>query len=164
MVRHIAPGLSKEIDEQALRLYLDAGYVPAPLSIHESIRKLPAHTDFRKKHGGSREATDTDFSMTIEPNLAWARRSEDDLLDELDEIISRSVKLRMISDVPLGAFLSGGIDSFRVAMMQNMQSCPWLVTFTQVCLSSGTTRAFMRARWPIIFLLIITASGSGSTT
>jgi len=66
----------------------------------------------------------------IVPEVSWANRSEDDLLDELDEVLMQSVKQRMISDVPFGAFLSGGIDSsLMVAMMGKHLSAP-IKTFT----------------------------------
>jgi len=121
--------LSREIDVQALRLYLDCGYIPAPYSIYEDIRKLPpAHylTVIKNKLTIKRY---WDFrQITVEPS--WESRKEEDLIDELDEIISRSVRSRMISDVPLGAFLSGGIDSsLVVAIMAKYSSHP-VKTFT----------------------------------
>lgn len=121
--------LSKEMDEQALRLYLECGYIPAAYSIHESVRKLPpAHFLTVDENGLSIERY-WDFRK-IAPETSWVGRSEEDLLDELEEIISRSVKSRMISDVPLGAFLSGGIDSsLIVAMMKRHTNRP-VKTFT----------------------------------
>jgi len=121
--------LSREIDVQALRLYLDCGYIPAPYSIFEDIRKLPpAHylTVIKNKLTIKRY---WDFrQITVEPS--WINRKEEDLIDELDEIVSRSVRSRMISDVPLGAFLSGGIDSsLVVAIMAKYSSHP-VKTFT----------------------------------
>lgn len=121
--------LSRGIDEQALSLYLDCGYIPAPYSIYKDIRKLPpAHylTVIKNKLTIKRY---WDFrQITVEPS--WENRKEEDLIDELDEIISRSVRSRMISDVPLGAFLSGGIDSsLVVAIMAKYSSHP-VKTFT----------------------------------
>lgn len=125
----IKPSISKEYDHQALRFFLESGYVPAPHSIHDQIKKLPAAHYL--------EVTENQINiqsywnlLDIAPDYSWNKRSENDLLDELDELFQRNIKLRMISDVPLGAFLSGGIDSsLVVAMMQKQTSNP-IQTFT----------------------------------
>ena len=103
---------------------MESGYIPAPLSIYKEIRKLPpAHWLLL-----------TETSLTIErywdfrhiaPDSSWEKRHEEDLLDELDEILTRSISLRMVSDAPIGAFLSGGIDSsLVVAKMAQQSSSP----------------------------------------
>ncbi len=121
--------LSKEIDEQALRLYLDCGYIPAPYSIYNDVSKLPpAHYLLVHKNELKIERY-WDFRQ-ISPEPSWKDRKEDDLLDELDEIISRSINSRMVSDVPLGAFLSGGIDSSLVVAIMAKQSSLPVSTFT----------------------------------
>lgn len=125
----INPHIQKKYDDQALRFFLESGYVPAPHSIHEQIKKLPA--------AHYMEVTENKISikaywdlLDIAPDYSWNHRSENDLLDELDELFLRNIKLRMISDVPLGAFLSGGIDSsLVVAMMQKLSANP-IQTFT----------------------------------
>lgn len=125
----LLPGLSTEIDDQALRFYLEIGYVPAPFSIHKSIRKLPpAHYLLLNKNGLTIKHY-WDFS-SINSDISLLKRPEDDLLDELDEIVSRSVKSRMISDVPLGAFLSGGIDSSLITALMVRHSSHPVKTFT----------------------------------
>jgi asparagine synthase (glutamine-hydrolysing) len=107
-----------DIDEAAMLLYLEAGYIPAPLSIFQSIRQLePGH--YLEFQGSElRIQRYWDFAQ-IEPRRDWLQRSENDLLDELDEILTQSVRLRLISDVPLGAFLSGGIDSSLVVAIMS---------------------------------------------
>lgn len=120
---------SSGIDEQALRFYLESGYVPAPYSIHRDIRKLPPAHYLLFGDKGLRIERYWDF-RDITPEQSWEKRGEEDLLDELDDIVSRVVRSRMISDVPLGAFLSGGIDSsLVVAMMAKHSSLP-VKTFT----------------------------------
>ncbi len=125
----LRPALSAEIDEQALRLYLESGYVPAPYSIHREVRKLaPAHY-LLADASGIRLQRYWDF-RAIEPDGSWEGRSEENLLEELDEIVVRSVRSRLISDVPLGAFLSGGIDSSLVVAVMAKHSVSPVKTFT----------------------------------
>jgi asparagine synthase (glutamine-hydrolysing) len=125
----LLPDLSRALDGQALRLYLEAGYVPAPLSIFEGVHKLlPAH--FLTWRAGRLSVERYWDYAGIAPELGWERRSEPDLLDELQEIVERSVRWRLLSDVPLGAFLSGGIDStVVVGAMRRLASGP-VKTFT----------------------------------
>ncbi|MGD2119010.1 MAG: asparagine synthase (glutamine-hydrolyzing) [Chromatiales bacterium] len=121
--------LSHEYDDQAIRLYLESGYIPAPASIYRDIRKLPAAHYLCADENGMEVKRYWDF-RSIEPEVEWRHRSENDLLDELDEVLTRSVSQRMVSDVPLGAFLSGGIDStLMVAMMGKLANNP-IKTFT----------------------------------
>lgn len=125
----LAPSISGEIDEQALRYYMDIGFIPAPHSIYKDIHKLPPAHYLLADEGGMQLKRYWDLRQ-IEPDPSWERRSEDDLLDELDELFSRTVRSRMISDVPLGAFLSGGIDSSLVVAMMAKHSSSPVKTFT----------------------------------
>jgi asparagine synthase (glutamine-hydrolysing) len=121
--------LSRETDAQALRFYLDTGYVPAPHSIYKDVRKLPPAHYLLINNKGLHLERYWDFRH-IQPETSWIHRNEEDLLDELDEIVSRAVSSRLISDAPLGAFLSGGIDSsLVVAIMARRLSQP-VKTFT----------------------------------
>ncbi len=104
------PGLAGALDLDGLSLYLESGYFPAPHTLYASIRKLPAGHWLEFKDG--RASVEPYWSpLAIEPVAAWRERSENDLLDELQALIEKSVRGRLIADVPLGAFLSGGIDS-----------------------------------------------------
>jgi asparagine synthase (glutamine-hydrolysing) len=125
----LRPELPRALEPQALRLYLEAGYVPAPLSIFAGIHKLPpAH--FLTWRAGRLALERYWDAAAIAPEPSWERRSEADLLDELQEIVERSVRWRLLSDVPLGAFLSGGIDSsVVVGAMRRLASGP-VETFT----------------------------------
>jgi asparagine synthase (glutamine-hydrolysing) len=99
-----------DIDPEALRAYLELGYVPAPLSFHKAARKLPPGNYLLANARGVRIVRYWDF-RPIAVDQGANLRSEDDLADELAELVRDAVKLRLISDVPLGAFLSGGVDS-----------------------------------------------------
>jgi asparagine synthase (glutamine-hydrolysing) len=103
------PDVDCRIDPAALRAYLELGYVPAPLSIFAGIRKLPV--------GGllSVEAGAVQVRSTWMPPTAVDRTlSSADWLWQVREQLERSVRMQMVSDVPIGAFLSGGIDSSAV--------------------------------------------------
>ena len=125
----LSDDINAKVDTQALRLYLESGYVPAPFSIHEGIKKLPpAH--YILLDGKDIQIKKYWDYRSIVPDTNWESRKEEDLLDELDEILSRSVKSRMVSDVPLGAFLSGGIDSSLVVAMMARHSDRPVKSFT----------------------------------
>lgn len=102
--------IPKDIDPAALDSYLSFGYVPSPLSIFKAIRKLPpAHLACYSPSGFSlREYWHLSMESVSAP------RSEIEALEELKSLFDEAVSLRLISDVPLGAFLSGGVDSSAV--------------------------------------------------
>ncbi|MCC9655663.1 asparagine synthase (glutamine-hydrolyzing) [Rhodopirellula sp. JC737] len=117
------PRFSNPIDDEALTSYLRYNYVAAPRSIYQGIRKLEPgqHLTFRVNHGHA-ELADShlywDAQAVVEQALANPLvGSEQQLLDGLEDQIRQSVASRMISDVPLGAFLSGGYDSTLVVAM-----------------------------------------------
>jgi asparagine synthase (glutamine-hydrolysing) len=120
---------SIDVDEQALRLYLELGYVPAPLSFHHGMRKLPAAHYLLVNARGMRRVRYWDF-RSIEPERSWMSRPEEELADELQELISSAVKIRLMSDVPLGAFLSGGVDSALVVAAMKAAGVDRPRTFT----------------------------------
>ncbi len=100
------PLIKREIDLKVLNLYFTLEYVPSPYSIIKNIKKLkPGHTLIYENE-----------KIKIKPYFKFEKKKieKKDLLDYLDEIISDSVKIRLRSDVPLGIFLSGGIDSSTV--------------------------------------------------
>lgn len=119
--------LSCEIDEQALRFYLELGYIPAPYYIYKSIRKLPPAYYLVLDRNGLSIRRYWDFRHITPDN---AVKPEEELIEELDLLISRCVQSRMVSDVPLGAFLSGGIDSSLIVAMMNKFTSKPIKTFT----------------------------------
>ena len=111
--------IPKNIDHQALDAFLTFEYVPAPLSIFAEIKKLPAgHVlTFERGKVSTRQYWDLRFYS--------ARAGEDELGETLYGLLKDAVRMRLISDVPLGAFLSGGIDSSTlVALMSELMDRP----------------------------------------
>ncbi|MDR3416927.1 MAG: asparagine synthase (glutamine-hydrolyzing) [Nevskia sp.] len=109
-----------DIEPAALRAYLELGYIPAPLSFYRGVHKLQQAHYILLDDAGMRVERYWDYRQ-IAIDRSLLNRGEDDLADELEERIRRAVKLRLISDVPLGAFLSGGIDSAMiVAAMKSL--------------------------------------------
>ncbi len=118
-----------EPDPAALRLYLELGYIPAPLSYYRNVRKLlPGHY-MLVNAGDVRIVRYWDYRH-IAPDTSLLRRSEDELVDELDALIKQSVRSRLMSDVPLGAFLSGGVDSSIIVAAMKACGVPAPRTFT----------------------------------
>jgi asparagine synthase (glutamine-hydrolysing) len=120
------PEVPREIDMAALSFYLTNGYIPAPWSIFKHIRKIrEAH--YLVYENGCIAETPYWQLPEDEPDL---HRSEDDYTEELEALLYDATRCRLISDVPLGAFLSGGIDSSAiVAMMAKANDQP-VKTFT----------------------------------
>lgn len=104
------PEVERRVNPKAIDAYFSLGYVPDPISIFENIEKLPPGHHLTFKNGRLKIERYWDFRYESNGNGHKA----DDYLDELRELLSESVKLRLVSDVPLGAFLSGGIDSSTV--------------------------------------------------
>jgi asparagine synthase (glutamine-hydrolysing) len=121
------PGLSRELDSGALDDYLTYGYVPAPKTIFRGVHKLPpGHwLTLRLRPGGSggpEVHVERYWQLAYEPKLGL---SEADAADGLMEVLREAVRLRMIADVPLGALLSGGIDSsIVVALLSQLSDRP----------------------------------------
>jgi asparagine synthase (glutamine-hydrolysing) len=115
LARH--PEISRQMDEEALDLYLQLQYIPAPWSIYKSIRKLPPAHYAIYDYAGLRIQKYWDVSYRTILNV-----SEQDALDGLEEKLKEAIRLRMIADVPLGALLSGGVDSSVVVALMAGQS------------------------------------------
>ncbi len=119
-------GRLPEISAGALAAYLRLGYVPAPDSIFQGIRKLSPGTwvAFRR---GMLESPNAFWKLeeAVTQGLAAPLADADDALDGLEKVLSECLQQHMIADVPLGAFLSGGIDSSTVvALMQSLADKP----------------------------------------
>jgi asparagine synthase (glutamine-hydrolysing) len=101
------PDVPRAWRPEAIDAYLTLLYVPAPGTIYRDIEKLPPAHILVAEKGSVRTFRYWDLQFTGDEN----GRRESDYLEELDDRLRESVTLRQISDVPLGAFLSGGIDS-----------------------------------------------------
>lgn len=128
------PGVSPDLDREALTLYLRHSCVPAPRSIYRGVFKLPPGS-YVTLRAGQTEAP--------EPTPYWSLRdvvqdgldrpftgSDDEAEAELERRLLRAVRGQMLSDVPLGALLSGGIDSSLVTALMQAQSSRPVRTFT----------------------------------
>lgn len=104
------PAFRKEIDPQAVNLYLSYESVPTPFSIFKGVHKLSPGTYLRYKEGG--EPHKESFWQLP---MRTSELSVDEATARLDELLAKSVGERLVADVPLGVFLSGGIDSSTVA-------------------------------------------------
>jgi asparagine synthase (glutamine-hydrolysing) len=131
------PGFRAEVDRDALGLYFKYNYIPQPFSIYQGIHKLPPGSLLTLRAGGLPSGS------LPAPVPYWSARaaaergaqevfggSEAEGIEELDRLLRDAVRLRMIADVPLGAFLSGGIDSSTVVALMQAQSSRPVKTFS----------------------------------
>ncbi|HEX8692864.1 MAG TPA: asparagine synthase (glutamine-hydrolyzing) [Longimicrobium sp.] len=126
------PAFRGEVDREALARYLRHKCVPAPLSIWRGVRKLPAGALLAVKGTGeARPEVYWDAAALAEAAARDPfRGSEDEALAALDALLGDAVGMRMEADVPLGAFLSGGIDSSLVVALMQARSTRPVRTFT----------------------------------
>jgi asparagine synthase (glutamine-hydrolysing) len=103
------PEVGAEIDLEALDAYLTFGYVPDPLTIFRGVHKLPPGHNLLLKDGSARVEQYWDFPYQ-EAQTAPVQ-NEADCVEELRVLLDEAVRGQLVADVPLGAFLSGGVDS-----------------------------------------------------
>jgi asparagine synthase (glutamine-hydrolysing) len=129
----VHPRWKGDIDRNALTLYMRHSYVPTPWSIFKGISKLPpAHFVVVREAGEvvSEPQRYWDLGQIATEGSADANGSPEELVAELDELLRDSIGRRMIADVPLGTFLSGGFDSSTVVALMQAQSTRPIKTFT----------------------------------
>ena len=118
------------IDPDALTLYMKHGYIPAPHSIYKGVKKLAPGSiltvDFSRSDSVITETVYWSIDDVIyEGHINPLTGPDEDMIGGLEHLLLASVKQQMVADVPLGAFLSGGIDSSTiVALMQSLSSQP----------------------------------------
>jgi len=120
------PGLQqRKVDETALQSYLELGYVPAPYSIFRGIRKLPPASVVTVQDQDVRVR-----SYWAPPQEIDNKPTERDWVEQVRFQLARSVEMQMVSDVPIGAFLSGGIDSSAVVAFMAKSSAQPIRTYS----------------------------------
>ncbi len=123
-------GFKKEVDFDALAQFFHYGYIPQPYSIFKNTQKLLAghylELDLKSQKTSLKKYWDVkDFY-----NLPKKKIDYNDAMDEVEELLISSFKYRMVSDVPVGVFLSGGYDSSAVAAILQKNSTQKIKTFT----------------------------------
>lgn len=122
-------GVPLDVDDEALKLYFQFSYIPDPYSPYKGIRKLAPggwltfDADGTMKQGRY-------WQLPAPAESAPAGMNEDQACDRIREIFDESVRLRMIADVPLGAFLSGGLDSGSIVASMAKQTSDRVKTFS----------------------------------
>lgn len=127
------PSFSAEVNRDALRLFMRHNYIPAPHSIFQGIYKLlPGH--LLTVSADRREPVVKAYwslpSIAVFGNRSPYLGSEQDVAEELEQLLKTAIRQQMMADVPLGAFLSGGIDSSAVVALMQAQSDRPVKTFT----------------------------------
>lgn len=112
---------SSEVDPIALNLFLRFRYTPSPLTIFRGIRKLSPGSMLVVENGKYRSERWYNYS----PIPFAGKKSEAEATDELLELYRAAVKRHLLSDVPVGVFLSGGLDSSLLLALMNEQGGPW---------------------------------------
>jgi asparagine synthase (glutamine-hydrolysing) len=136
------PGFAPEIDRDALAAYLRLSYIPSPHTIYRDVYKLPPGTVLTvgPDQGAPLPAPRPYWSLAAAVREAMSdpfTGSADDACAELDALLRDAVAMRMQADVPLGAFLSGGIDSSTVVALMQAQSERPVRTFTIAMPAAG---------------------------
>lgn len=127
------PSVSKSLNEAVIPHYLAYGYAPSPHTMFEGIQQLPpGHmliVDLQTPNKKPR-ISNQPYWEPLYPAIGPDPRTEDDIAADLLAHLRWAVRMRMISDVPLGAFLSGGLDSAAVVALMAQESSQAIKTFT----------------------------------
>ncbi|MCA1501835.1 asparagine synthase (glutamine-hydrolyzing) [Bradyrhizobium sp. NBAIM14] len=107
-------GFDASLDVRSLQKLFAYGFFPAPRTPYRHAAKLPGGSWLRFDLRSDTVTTHRYWQFSLVPDEAMFSRKEDDLVDELDHLVTQSVRRRLISDVPIGVFLSGGVDSSTV--------------------------------------------------
>ena len=124
------PGFSPEIDRHALREYFRWTNVPSPMTIYEGVSKLPPAHYLRVSTGAAISEPQPYWSALDSACAALPLPDGVDVVSRLGEVLDRAVGAQMVADVPVGVFLSGGVDSSSVVSAMQRQSSMPVRTFT----------------------------------
>jgi len=122
-----------ELNLDSIGQFLKYGYIPAPHSVFKGIYKLPAAHMLAMKSASEKVSPECYWPLVRDFGRSGAhafKGTYEDAQEQLDQLLRKSVRNQMIADVPLGAFLSGGIDSSTVVAMMQAQSSRPVKTFT----------------------------------
>ncbi len=127
------PSFDTEIDRKALNLFMQFGYVPTPYSIYKNIRKLEPGCTIN--FSSPSDVPETQPYWSAEDIIIQGLRNpfcgtQQEGIDELEKLLLNSVKQQMLADVPLGVFLSGGVDSSLVTCLMEAQTSHPVHTFS----------------------------------
>jgi asparagine synthase (glutamine-hydrolysing) len=118
-----------EPDADALAPYLQLGFVPEPRTMFREIRKLPAAHWLAYRYEANEVVVEPYWRLSVGEEETPSRRSAE-VVEELDSLLAESVRMRLISDVPLGIFLSGGLDSSTIVAYAHKAGLRPIKTFT----------------------------------
>lgn len=107
----VHPGVKREIDPVSLRKYFGYGFIPAPYTLYRNVSKLPGGHCMFYDLTTAKAKISSYWQFRVTPDSNYAKTSEEDIALELRTLLTAAVKRRMVADVPVGVFLSGGIDS-----------------------------------------------------
>lgn len=124
------PDINKSLDFESMNIFLYHGYIPAPMSIFKQVKKVIPGTYIRYAKKEVSEHWYWDLKEKFITNSQRRISDEPTALKKLDELVNDSVRYRMVADVPVGAFLSGGYDSSLVAAVMQKNSALPVKTFT----------------------------------
>lgn len=126
------PGWRPTLNRGAIAAFLRHSYVPGPFTIYEDVYKLPPAGFLKIANGGGPEAGSYwDLAGVVSQGQRdTLQADEEELVDELEALLDDAISRRMIADVPLGAFLSGGYDSSSVVALMQKASARPVRTFT----------------------------------
>jgi asparagine synthase (glutamine-hydrolysing) len=125
------PKVDTTLDVRSLQKLFGYGFFPAPRTPYKRVLKLPGGHWLSLDLKSDQTTLRRYWKFSLQPDASLLQRSEEDLADELDDLLIQAVKRRLISDVPIGMFLSGGIDSSAVLAAASKLMDPGLIrTFT----------------------------------
>jgi asparagine synthase (glutamine-hydrolysing) len=127
---HKYPNFKKELNKNILPYYFQFGYIPAPHSIFKNCYKLEAGHYLEYSLNGSKFNITKYWDVNEFYEKEPIDKSEADILEDLEDILDDAIDLRMVSDVPVGVFLSGGYDSSLVSSMLAKKQGKKINTFT----------------------------------
>lgn len=126
----IAIGTKLTINEEVIRYLLVYRYIPAPCTIYKEVFKLPAGCFFYYTVGDKDVLVKKYWDIDYDKALSY-KGSYEEAMEELEKVLSDAINIRLVSDVPVGAFLSGGIDSSLVAaLLSQLQKGKGVRTFS----------------------------------